>query len=104
MIEALIGGRLQGEPEQRRGKSESMYVVAKVRAQDSDGDLIIINVIAFNADTGAALLELHDGDAVALSGSVTPKVWSDRQGNTRPALDMVAARVLSAHMVVGALV
>jgi len=103
MIEALIGGRLQGEPEQRRGKSESMYVVARVRAQDSDGELIIVNVIAFNVEVGAVLLELHDGDAVALSGSVTPKVWSDRQGNARAALDMVAVRVLSAQPVAGAL-
>lgn len=97
MIEALIGGKLQGEPEERRGKADSMYVVARVRAQATDGELIIVNVIAFNADVGAALLELHDGDAVALAGSVTPKVWSDRQGVARAALDMVAARVLSAQ-------
>jgi hypothetical protein len=32
---------------------------------------------------------------VALSGGLTPKVWSDKQGNTKPALDMVVANVMT---------
>jgi hypothetical protein len=43
------------------------------------------------------LLALDDGDAVALAGTLTPKVWIDRDGNARPALDLVAAQVLTAY-------
>ena len=34
---------------------------------------------------------------IALAGALTPKVWTDKQGNTRPALDMVATQVLTAY-------
>jgi single-stranded DNA-binding protein len=47
----------------------------------------------------AALLALGDGDSVALAGSLTPKVWTDREGNSRPALDLVAHQVLTAYHV-----
>jgi hypothetical protein len=43
------------------------------------------------------LLALEDGDAVSLAGSLSPKVWSDKQGNAKPALDLVASRVISAY-------
>jgi len=32
-----------------------------------------------------------------LAGALTPKVWTDKQGNTRPALDMVATQVLTSY-------
>jgi len=94
MIEGLVAGKITGDPEARKGKGGSSFVVARVRAQNADGEPIVVNVIAFDADLGAELMELRDGDAVALSGGLTPKVWTDKQGNTRAALDMVAARSL----------
>lgn len=58
-----------------------------------------MNVIAFDDEPVAALLRLGDGDSVALAGSLTPKVWTDKEGNTRPSLDMVAHQVLIAYHV-----
>jgi single-stranded DNA-binding protein len=95
MIEGMVAGKIFGDPEARRGKGDSEFVVAKVRAQNNDGEVVIVNVIVFAADLGAVLMDLRDGDAVALAGSLAPKVWSDKQGNTRPALDMVATRILA---------
>lgn len=95
MIEGMVAGKVVGDPESRRGKGDSEFVVAKVRAQNNDGEMVIVNVIVFSADLGAALMELRDGDALALAGSLSPKVWSDKQGNTRAALDMVATRMLA---------
>ncbi|MBK1682354.1 single-stranded DNA-binding protein [Rhodoferax fermentans] len=97
MIDGLIAGKLLGDPEQRLGKGESRYVVAKVRAQAGDGEHLIVNVIAFEAMCCRDLLLLRDGDSVALSGSLTPKAWTDKQGNVKPALDLVAQRVLNAY-------
>ena len=96
MIDGLVSGRIFGDPEQRRGKGDSPFVVAKLRAPTHDNETVLVNVIAFDDAAMSALLALRDGDAVALAGGITPKVWTDKQGNTRPALDMVALRVLTA--------
>jgi hypothetical protein len=43
------------------------------------------------------LLALRDGQALALSGALTPKVWTDKQGIARPSLDLVAVQVMTAQ-------
>ena len=99
MIEGLISGTLMGLAEERQGKNNSAFVLAKVKTQPSEGESLIVNVIAFAAEARAALLALDEGDTVAVSGALTPKVWTDKQGNTRPALDLVASQVLSVYHV-----
>ncbi len=100
MIDGLIAGKVFGDPEQRQGKGGSSFVLAKIRAQTSDGEALIVNVIAFDDAPCAALLELRDGDSLAASGSLTPKVWTDKQGNVKPALDLVAHRVLATQQTI----
>ena len=95
MIEGLVAGNIWGEPEKRVGKNNSIFVVAKVRALGTQPELVIVNVIAFDNAASQALLALRDGDAVSLGGSLLPKVWIDKQGVSRAALDMVASRVLA---------
>ena len=97
MIDGLMAGKLYGQPAQRIGKSGKPFAVAKVRCAAGDGESLFVNVIAFDCDTCTALLALGDGDSVALAGTLTPKVWTDKQGNTRPALDIVAAQVLTTY-------
>lgn len=99
MIEGLISGHLVGLAETRQGKNGSLFALAKVKATTDDGESLIVNVIAFATEANASLMALDDGDAVSLAGALTPKVWTDKQGNTRPALDMVARQVLSAYHV-----
>ncbi|MET3117450.1 single-stranded DNA-binding protein [Undibacterium sp. GrIS 1.8] len=99
MIDALISGRLYGQAQEGKGQGGSSYVTCKLRLPTPDGDFIFCNVIAFNDDLQDQLLALGDGDAVALSGALTPKVWEDKQGNTRPAVDLVAHAVLTAYHV-----
>lgn len=99
MIDALIAGKLFGVPQQKTGKSGKPFVVGKVRTAAGDGEGIFVNVIAFDGGACTALLALGDGDAVSLAGSLTPKVWTDKTGNARPALDIVAHHVLTAYHV-----
>ncbi len=99
MIEGLITGTLVGLAEQRQGKNDTTFVLAKVKATSGEGESLIVNVIAFAAEACAALLALDEGDSLALSGALTPKVWTDKQGNTRPALDLVASQVLTVYHV-----
>ena len=95
MIDGLVAGRLYGEAERRTDKAGKAYSLAKVRASTAEGELLFVNVIAFDDDLCASLHRLYDGDSVALSGSLNPRVWTDKQGNARPALDMVAHRLIS---------
>ena len=95
MIDGLVAGRIFGESAQRVDKAGKAVTVAKVRATTADGELLFVNVIAFEERVCDALRNLRDGDAVALAGALTPRVWTDKQGNVRPALDMQALRVLS---------
>ncbi len=95
MIDGLVAGRLYGEAERRTDKAGKAYSLAKVRASTAEGEVLFVNVIAFDDDLCASLHRLCDGDSVALSGSLNPRVWTDKQGNARPALDMVAHRLIS---------
>lgn len=97
MIDGLIGGKVYGKPAERKGQGGTAYATAKVLAAGGDGESLFVNVIAFADDARAALLALDDGDSVSLSGALTPKVWTDKNGEARPALDMVAHAVLTAY-------
>ncbi|CAG4891448.1 single-stranded DNA-binding protein [Paraburkholderia gardini] len=96
MIDGLVSGKLYGAASSRTGQSGKTFVTAKVRAAMSDGESLFVNAIAFDDEAKAALLALGDGDSVALVGTLTPKVWTDRNGEAKPALDLVAHAVLSA--------
>ena len=95
MIDGLVAGWLYGEAERRTDKAGKAYSLAKVRASTAEGEMLFVNVIAFDDDLCKSLHRLRDGDSVALSGSLNPRVWTDKQGNARPALDMVAHRLIS---------
>jgi single-stranded DNA-binding protein len=99
MIDALIAGKVFGQPKTMTSKAGKPFATAKVRAAAGEGEALFVNVIAFDAGAVAALLAPGDGDSVALAGSLTPKVWTDREGNTRPAVDLVAHQVLTAYHV-----
>lgn len=99
MIDALIAGKLHGKPKERTRNNGKPFVTCMVRVA-TDADPLFVSAIAFNADTCRALLDLDDGDSVALSGSLTPKVFQPKNGGeARPALDMVAHAVLTAYHV-----
>ena len=99
MIDCIVAGKLFGTPQAKTGKSGKPFTVAKVRAATADAETIFVNVVAFSDTAQVALQALGDQDAVSLAGTVTPKVWTDRNGQARPALDMVAAQVMTAYSV-----
>jgi single-stranded DNA-binding protein len=99
MIDGLIAGKLYGAPQERTSKTGTPFTVAKVLCTAGDGESLFVSVIAFEAYACTALLALDDGDSVALAGMLTPKVWIDKDGDARPALDIVAAQVLTVYHV-----
>lgn len=95
MIDGLVAGHLMGDASRRTDKAGGTFTVARVLARNRADEEFIVNVIAFDEVPCTALLALADGDALTLTGALTPKVWTDRQGVARPSLDMVVTRVMS---------
>ena len=97
MMDALIAGKVYGQPQSRNDAKGNPYCFGKVRASTSSGESLFVSVIAFG-EAAKAFMGLGDGDSVALAGSITPKAWADKQtGEPRPGLDMQAQQVLSAY-------
>jgi single-stranded DNA-binding protein len=99
MIDGLVSGRLYGTAQVRTGQHGTHFVTCRVRASAGDGESLFVNVIAFDDTVKEALQALDDGDSVSLAGALTPKTWTDKQGNAKPALDMVVHAVLTAYHV-----
>jgi len=99
MIDGLVSGKLCGMAQERTGKSGKTFVTAKVRAAVSNESASFVSVITFEDKVKSALLALGDGDSVALAGTLTPKVWTNKEGNARASLEMMAHGVLTAYEV-----
>lgn len=99
MIDALIGGRLHGKPVRRVGASGKPFWTCRVRTPVGGDTVLFVSVITFSEQVGAALSALDDGDAVCLSGSLTPKVYVPAGGSPRPQLDLLAHAIVTAYHV-----
>jgi hypothetical protein len=100
MIDALIAGKLYGAPRAMTSKVGKPFATARLLVAAADGQSVFANLIALDPVAVSRLLALTHGDSVAVCGSVTPTVYEDKQGQHRPALDVVAHQVLSAYQVI----
>lgn len=99
MIDALIAGRLAADPKPGTSRNGNAYATARVLVTINAEDRLSVSVIAFDAATVAALLVMTAGDAVALAGELTPKVWTDKDGNAKPSADMKAHALVTPYHV-----
>ena len=100
MTDALIQGKLIKAPESRTTKTGKPMASARMRVPTTDPAVTIFaSVAAFDHEAVAALLALSAGDAVSVAGPLKVGTWQDREGNTRPSLDLVADRVLSVYAI-----
>lgn len=98
MIDALLIGNLAANPEARTSSNGNRYCTARVWVTTGAEDRLSVIVIAFDADTVTGLLALAK-EIVALAGELTPKVWTDRDGNAKPSADMKAHALLTPYHV-----
>ena len=98
MIDALIAGKLHGAPLQRTAKTGKPFTTCKVRVPTGE-DSVFCNVVAFDQEAQTALMALGSGEAVALAGSLKVGVWTANDGTTRPSLDLVASKLLTAYSI-----
>ena len=94
-ITALITGRLIADPERRTSSGGKPYATARVAA-GTDDESVLCSVIAFG-HVGEQLAALAKGDALSLTGRTKVKAWTDREGQPRAGLDVVADQVLTVY-------
>jgi single-stranded DNA-binding protein len=99
MIDALIQGRMFGNPQSRTSQNGNPFATAKLRTPMANGESAFVNVIVFSKGAMAALLALQEGDSAALAGELKVSVYTDKNGEARPSLDLTAHAVLTEYHV-----
>lgn len=96
-VTALTTGKLIADPDQRTSAGGKAYTTARLAA-GTDDESVLCSVIAFG-HVGEQLAALAKGDSLALVGRAKPKAWTDREGQLRAGLDIVADHVLTPYHV-----
>ncbi|MGB5851418.1 MAG: single-stranded DNA-binding protein [Rhodanobacter sp.] len=99
MIDALLSGRLAADPKEGTASNGNRYATARLHVATGAEDRLSVSVIAFDSASVAGLLALKQGEAVTLAGELTPKVWTDKDGNARLSADMKAHALLTPYHV-----
>jgi single-stranded DNA-binding protein len=93
MILALISGTIFREVAQRTSKAGKPYVVTTIRIKDGDA-WQFIRVTAFSETAQSELLQLSEGDALAVAGPLKAELYTAQNGETKIALSIIADKVL----------
>jgi len=94
MIDALIGGKLFRRAEARMSSGGKPFVMATIRAADSDGASMFIRLFAFDDQPKDELAALDDGDSVSVAGPMKITTYDGK-----PSISMVVQRVVSPYHV-----
>jgi hypothetical protein len=99
VIDGLILGRLIGTPQARLSKNDHAYVTVKLRVPTRDRDSVLASAICFSSTACKAILALDNGDAVAVSASITPTAWLGKDSQPKAGLDLLVHSVLSEYAI-----
>ena len=88
----LITGKLFARPEKRTLRNGAHCVMAIVKSRDGTHTRLW-HIAAFNRAAQVTLLQLSDGDAVAVQGFLKAELY-DSSGETRVSCGIIAERAL----------
>ncbi len=95
-------GRLGSDPVQRQSQSGNPWATASIAVplgQNDDGALVQwFSVVAFGR-VAETLARHTKGDLLSVSGKLQLNRWTDREGNDREQLQVIADTVMSAKAV-----
>jgi len=99
VIDALIGGSIVGQPQEKTSGSGRTYVQCKLRVPAGE-DAVFVLVTAFDGEVRRALLAHASGDSIAVSGPMKLGIWTPPNGGeARVNVSMVAHALVSAYSV-----
>ncbi len=97
MIDALIAGRLRGEPKFRTASNGVPFASFRMAAADKNGESVLCSCIAFSETARAAVQALGDGDSITVTGEAAVSTWQANDGTQRHGLDVLVHGVLTAY-------
>jgi single-stranded DNA-binding protein len=92
-IQVVVTGVLHKDAVSRISQNGNPYVTCNVRVEQ-DGQTLWVNVISFNEEVQAELLQMRGGEAVSIQGKAAPKVYF-KDDEARPSLHVTAYAVQS---------
>ncbi len=97
MIDSLISGRLIRDPVTKTAANGKSFVNFLLSVPVGDEEPVIVSGIAFG-DVAERIGRLGKGDALAVTGSLKPSTWTDKQtGEERHGLNITVSACLSPY-------
>ena len=97
MFDVLLSGKLRGAPDVRTSKNGSLFMIFRLNVPTGkDGGYVQASCITFSQTAIDALINLTEGDSVAVSGEAVIKTWEGKHG-IQTGLDVTVHGVLTAY-------
>jgi single-strand DNA-binding protein len=97
VIDALVSGKLIRDPQLKTGASNKPFCNFLLSVPVGDNEPCVVSCIAFG-DVAEHIAKLQKGDAVAVTGSLSPSQWIDKTtGETRRGLNCTVSAALSPY-------
>ena len=95
---AILVGRLTADPELKttpNGVSVTSFSIACDRPYSKDGErqADFINIVAWRGTAEFIAKYFHKGSAIAIDGSIQTRRYTDKDGNSRTAFEVLASSV-----------
>ena len=98
-LDILATGMLVSDPQRRTGQSGKPFATALLRVPCEDAERALVSVIVFNASILEATMAHAKGDTIAVAGRAKLSSWSDKDGDAKHGLSVVADRCLTPYAV-----
>jgi single-stranded DNA-binding protein len=95
-LRGIVSGALFRAPQSKISKTGKVYAIAKIREGTGDAARWF-NCIAFAESAVEELLQLSDGDPIAIAGEIDAELYKPEGGEVRLAWKITVDAVLSAR-------
>lgn len=99
MLDVLLSGKLRGAPDLRSSRNNNPFATFRLNVPTGkDGGYVQASCITFSQTAIDVLINLTEGDSVAVSGEAALKTWEGKHG-MQAGLDVTVHNAMSAYMV-----
>jgi single-stranded DNA-binding protein len=99
MFDVLLSGKLRGAPDVRTSKNGNPFMTFRLNVPTGkDGGYAQASCICFNQAAIDVMVNLTEGDSVAVTGEAVLKTWDGKHG-VQAGLDVTVHNALTVYMV-----
>jgi single-stranded DNA-binding protein len=99
MFDVLLSGKLRGAPDLRSSRNNNPFATFRLNVPTGkDGGYVQASCITFSQTAIDVMVNLTEGDSVAVTGEAALKTWEGKHG-TQVGLDVTVHNAMSTYMV-----